>query len=644
MPRSLPGQRRSVAVAAPTKKKLSKREAQQIVLDGIASGMSVRAACAAAGRTEQGGHREWMRTDPAYKAEVERMRAVRQEAQDSGEQLDDGRLPVPDFPTFCEELGQPLFPHQLRTWDVLEGRPPRDMLTCFRYIEGGEWEPLGEDLPSGRVIINQPPGHAKTTTFSINYCTWMIHKNPNIRIVVICKDQSLAKQILGAVKFRLVSPVFRELHLKYAPEGGWKDQDASWTQTEIYVQGKNDGEKDPTMQALGIGGRIYGARSDVIVLDDAVTLGNVNEYDKQRRWLDQEVESRLDGGGLLALLGTRIAPIDLYSTMREVVDWDEKPVYTYFSMPALLTEGDDVSQWVPLWPERFPPHRLQKIRRDEATWALVYQQQDVAEDATFTSRAIEASINTQRYPGLGGMTGKAPGTRSNGMDGLYVIGGLDPAGAGNTAMIVCGYDRLVNKRFVIDGFNRKNCSPKDMRDKVKELTDTYHINEWVIERNGVQTILTQDEELTTFLRSRSCRLTPHLTAAGNKFDADYGVAAMAPLFLSCGEPGREDRGGPWSKTPEKALIELPAQRQNAWVAELINQLIVWQPSGMKQLQKTDLVMALWFTQVAVNRLTRNSREGRTHMENPYASLASLRERSVVNISDYLQAQLLEGVG
>jgi hypothetical protein len=153
------------------------------------------------------------------------------------------------------------------------------------------------------------------------------------------------------VKFRLTSPVYRDLHARYAPEGGWKDPDASWTQTEIYVQGKGDGEKDPTMQAFGIGGRIYGARSDVIILDDAVTLANVNEYEKQGRWLDQEVESRLDGAGLLALLGTRVAPTDLYSHMREFTDADDENVYTYFSMPAVLDEGEGgTDNWVTLWP------------------------------------------------------------------------------------------------------------------------------------------------------------------------------------------------------------------------------------------------------------------------------------------------------
>jgi len=639
--------RRSVA-RKNSQKQIPLAEAKQKVLAAIADGLKLDDALEAVGRTVATYH-DWRKKDPEFRAEADRLRSARADQPTSGV----GPAPVPDFPRFCEELGQPLHAHQLRMWDVMEGRKPRDPHPAMRYQSGTKWESACEGAPSGRVIINLPPGHAKTTTFSINYTTWLIHKNPNVKIIVVSKDQGLAKQILGAVKFRLTSPVYRDLHARYAPEGGWKDPDQSWTQTEIYVQGKGDGEKDPTMQALGIGGRIYGARSDVIILDDAITLANVNEHEKQQHWLEQEVESRLDGAGLLALLGTRIAPIDLYSELREMTvaadfaldeeddgdDLAEVPVYTYFSMPAILEEGDgNWRNWTSLWPEKFPPAALRRMRRREDRWALVYQQQDVAEDATFNARAVEASINSLRFPGP--MTEAGMGHRPGGMNGLHVIGGLDPATTGATAMIVLGLDRMTEKRYVLDGFNQRNTSPSLMRDTVKRLTDTYGISEWVIERNAFQRFLTQDDDLTSFLRSRGCRLTEHYTHQ-NKYDADFGIAAMAPLFLTCGKPPKSNTGGVWDKTPESALIELPSARQNAWVSELVNQLVVWQPSGMKQLQKTDLVMALWFTEIAVKRILNHGKTRMTHMSNPFASGARIGARTVVNLAEY-KRELLEG--
>lgn len=602
-------------------------EAKIIVLGEIAQGAKVEHACFVVNRSPE-TYKDWMKHDPDFKRSVQELRAARADSTVGG-----GPQPVPAFDVFCRDyLRQPLANHQYNMWDVLEGRPPRFPDVTFRHDTGTAWDTRNRHLPAGRVICNIPPGHAKTTTFSINYVCWLIHLDPNVKVIIVCKDQGLAVQILGAIKHRLVSPLYRDMHARFAPEGGWKDPDQSWTQTQIFVQGKGDGEKDPTVQALGIGGRIYGARSDIIILDDAVTLSNVSEYEKQHRWLDQEVESRLDGAGLLAILGTRVAPMDLYKTMREVVDFDDNPVYTYFSMPAVLDEGDgNPENWVPLWPERFSGTRLRKIRRDETTWALVYQQQDVSEDATFNAKAVEASVNSQRFPGP--MTETGMGHRPGGMAGLYVVGGLDPATVGHTAMVVTGLDRATQKRYVLDGVNTRGAQPKLIRDTVKRLTDTYKINEWVIERNAFQRFLTQDPELTTFLRGRGCKLTEHYTT-DNKYDADYGIAAMAPLFLTCGEPPSNGGGGSWRRTPETALIELPSQRQNAWVAELINQYVIWQPSGMKQGAKTDLVMAAWFTEIAIQRMLGHGRTRQTHADNPFASRGRLKERQVIDLASY----------
>ncbi len=48
-------------------------------------------------------------------------------------------------------------------------------------------------------------------------------------------------------------------------------------------------EKDPTVQALGIGGQVYGARANLIILDDCVTGANAHEWAKQLEWIQKEV-------------------------------------------------------------------------------------------------------------------------------------------------------------------------------------------------------------------------------------------------------------------------------------------------------------------------------------------------------------------
>lgn len=607
-------------------------EAKAKFLDLISQGWQINDAITAVGRKYE-TYKSWCKDDLEFKAAKDKARDAVAETEETG------RLPVPDFPEFCAELGMPMFPHQRRYWDVLHGAEP-EQHPLMKFRRGTEWDPSKADIPGGRMIFNGPPGFAKSTTFTVLWVLWLIHRDPNVRIILVSKTKDSAVKQLGRIKWYLTSSVNRSVISKYAPRQpdgtvGWKDPDQSWSQSQIFVMGKGDGEKDPTVEALGMGGQIFGARADLIILDDVVTLSNVNEYEKQMTWLDQEVESRLDGRGMLLLINTRVSPVDLFSQLRDVTDADDNYVYTYFSQPALLDEGDGTPEtWVSLWPEGFPAKRLRKMRRDESRWALVYQQQDVAEDATFDPKAVQASINSARFPGP--MSAGAMGHRAEGMDGLYVVGGLDPAAGGYTAMVICGLDRKTGKRFILDGFNQKATSVETLKSTMRRFTEQYRVNEWVVETNAAQKFLIQDAQLKAFLQGRGVKITPHNTNR-EKHDTDFGVMSMAQLFLTCGEPAKAGQGGPWRKTPETALIELPSPRQNAWVSELVNQLVVWQPTGMGQLTKTDLVMALWFTHLACDKLLNRGRDRAGHMHNPFLSKERARTRSVINIADYRAA-------
>jgi hypothetical protein len=98
-----------------------------------------------------------------------------------------------------------------------------------------------------------------------------------------------------------------------------------------------------------------------------------------------------------------------------------------------------------------------------------------------------------------------------------------------------GVSTRTGKRYVLDGFNQRNTTPSGDAGHGEAVHRPVQLNEWVIERNAFQRFLTQDEELKSFLRARGCKLTEHYTTE-NKYDADFGIQTMAPLFLTCGEP------------------------------------------------------------------------------------------------------------
>ena len=620
---------------AGTQKALPVEEAKARVLELIRDGYKVAEACKVVQRSPE-TYRDWMKTDAAFKAAVADIRSIKAEEKETGKPA------VPDFETFCRDwLKQPLHIHQLRMLDVIEGRPPRDLHSSMDYLPG---------YPQ-RVLINVPPEHAKSTTFTVNYSVWLIHKNPDVRIVIISQGKTLAQRMLYEIKLKLTSPLYREMHMRFAPEGGWKDPDNSWSQDAIYVKGKGDTiegvGKDPTVQALGLGGQIYGTRADVVFMDDTITTKNAREIDKQVILLDREIESRLpsdqEGGGLLAILGTRVAPQDLYRHLLDVTDHDDERVWTYFRQPAVLDYGNgDSSTWVTLWPEKWNGKSLARRKRSTA-WNLVYQQLNVDDEMTFKAEAVEASVNKGRFPGpiSGTNTGHQ---RPDGMNGLYVVAGIDPATVGCTAIIVAGLDRATGKRYVLDGWNRQNATSSQVIEKIKWFTDVYPIVEWVVEKNAFQRFLAQLPDVVNHLRSRGARIYEHYTTA-NKYDEDWGVQTMAPLFDSCGIPDPKSPSGRWKRTPEQALIELPCERQNEWVNDLIQQLTTWQPSGNAQKARFDLVMALWFTHIAFDKILRRSIKKQTHLDSPFMSAGARSRQQVVSLAAMRrEKQMMEAAG
>jgi hypothetical protein len=615
------------------RKSLSPAQAKPKVLDLIAQGFKVAEAMAAVDRTVN-TYRDWYKEDSDFAEQVKYLRDSSARARAGGV------APVPDFPEFAAEyLHQPLGPHHMRMYDVLQGREPRDLHPAMTFVQGR----------STRLLMNLPPDHGKSTTWTVNYVTWLIHKNPNIRVVIVSKTQPMAKKFLGAIKNRLISPMYREMHLKFAPEGGWKDPDGSWTTTEIYVKGRENGEKDPTVQALGVGGQIYGTRADVIILDDVADLASAGRYDWMEDWIGQDVDSRLGDTGVLLVAGTRVAPVDIYQRLKsdDYIDEDGTPVWTYFAQPAVLEYAASSKDWVTLWPAladgkpKYPGPALAKkkaVLRNERHWQLVYQQADVAETAIFPPEAIQCSIDRMRWHGP--LKAGVPGHREEGMRGLYVIGGVDPATVGHTAMLVIGVDRRTQKRWVLDGFDQAMLTPHQLREKIKHFTVEYGVKKWVVERNAFQAYLTRDEELLQWLYANGSQMKEHYTH-GNKYDPDFGVASMAPLFLSCGSPQPEGRPG-WKRTIGGGLVELPNPTQCLAIQTLTAQLAIWQPEGMKRGDLQDMVMAFWFCEIGAREYLGVGRNNAgNHLDNPFLSKRDHADRQVLDLNELEAAFLME---
>ena len=606
--------------------------AKRIILGAVAEGLTIEQACGSAGKSMK-TYEYYRRTDKAFADKVDRTRLGLKSKNFTETDAHDL-----SYAEFCERyMNHKVFAHQQNLVDVIEGREPSWLHPSMKFEKG---------LNGNRILINIPPNHAKSMSITVEYVTMKVAQNPNFRVLIVSQTQQLAADFLYAIKQRLTHPQYETFQQAYAAGVGFNSKSATWAATRVTFgdELRESSEKDPNIEAVGIGGQIYGKRADMIIVDDAVTLKNANEFEKQIRWLTQDVRSRLNPTGKLIVIGTRVASVDLY---RELRSEDRYPgglvPWTYLAMPALLEADEDPDKWVTLWPKsdmpfdgqgeedkdenglypRWSGRNLYNERQamDASTWALVYQQQDISENSAFDPVCVKGSIDGMRKSGR--LEPGHPGHPQS-IQGFTVVCGMDPAIVGDTAAVAYAIDRTTSKRYILDAIKITRPSPQQIRDIIINWTSLYTPSEWIIEKNAFQAFLTQDEGIKQHLASRGVILKEHHTGS-NKWDSGFGVASMSTLFGTKQSDGKHHRDN---------LIHLPSD-QSEMVKSLIEQLITWTPTTKG---KTDMVMALWFCEIRAREMLNYGQYATHHLKNPFLSRGEQAKRVVVNIDEMLAEQ------
>ena len=627
-------------------RKFTPAEAKAGALLAIKQGCTMAEAAAAVGRTKK-----WLENlralDKDYGHEIDVARARRQSAIEGGK---DPALYDLSFADWRKRfLKQDTYPHQQMWIDVLEGRPAKKFHPSITY------RPRSDRL----ILVNTPPFHAKSVTITQEYVTYKLCMNPAFRVVIISETAEAAQKFLFSIKQMLTSPEYVELQAAYAPEGGFRPErgDGRWGANQIYLAGRgrdavDKAAKDPSVQIVGIGGQIYGARADLIILDDCVSDKNVMGYEKQFDWLTRTVMSRAKTGKVL-VVGTRIAPVDLYAhLLNDEVYVSGKSPWTYIAQPAVLQFAEKPEDWVTLWPRSSKPMdeaadehpgedglytcwdgpSLLEVRSSNrpAVWALVYQQQTVGDDMTFQPLCVWGSVDRRRKPGP--LTAGAWGHPYNGMEGMRNILAIDPAGTGNAFLLALSADRVKRERWVMNAWMGTNTKPSWYADMIEQIVPAYEIHEIVIETNAYASWLMHDERITRFCRDRGVRLMPHFTQH-NKVDPDFGVATMSTLF---GSTRRQDDGHGNATGQERHagdnVIHLPDPDASPGVKALIDQLLTWLPGKRGGVLRQDGPMALWFAELRARAyLLGNDGPPQTHIKNKYLSPRRARHRATIPI-------------
>jgi len=386
----------------------------------------------------------------------------------------------------------------------------------------------------------------------------------------------------------------------------------------------------------------------LIILDDVVMNSNAHEWEKQIEWLQKEVITRLGRHGKLLIVGTRVAPVDLYKMIRDGAQWTGgKSPFTYFAMPAVLEFDEKPKNWKTLWPWTDRPEGEKDeanaeglypkwdgpslfTRRSEvapSVWAMVYQQEDVIEDAIFPPAAVAGCVNGMRKRGP--LKPGTPGHPKN-LESSYTVMGLDPAMTGNTAAVVATYNRSDSMIYILDAVNMTEPTPAKIRQLIEEWVQKYRPQELRIEINAHQKAYALDDDLRQWLGMYGCQLNSHFTGK-NKWDTSFGVASMASLFGSIRDGRFQDNN----------MIELPSNEGSEGLKALVQQLITWKPDTRNA---TDCVMALWFAIIRIREIMQQSSQSAKWMNNRWATRAQKSQRAAINLEEAFAEQWSETYG
>ncbi|PKR58422.1 phage terminase large subunit [Thalassospira lohafexi] len=212
---------------------------------------------------------------------------------------------------------------------------------------------LEECWKSGRheLLMMAFRSSGKSTLVGL-FCAWVLYGNADVRILVLAADLELAKKMVRNVK-RIVE---RHPLLAGLVPGG----SADWG-TERFTVKRGAVLRDPSMQAVGIGGNITGSRADVVICDDVEVPKNSDTAHKRAELREKlsEISYVLSPGGTQLYVGTPHSFYSIYADEVRPETGEAAPFlngFSRFTLPIVNEHGASN------WPERFDAGAIAAIK------------------------------------------------------------------------------------------------------------------------------------------------------------------------------------------------------------------------------------------------------------------------------------------
>lgn len=475
------------------------------------------------------------------------------------------------------------------------------------------------DLLPFYLLMTVAPGSGKSTLIE-DYATWRIVRYRALamerRVQLGSRTMRQAESYTHRVKTIL------EVNVKLIRAyGRFKPlEPAMWERGAFIIEtlpGVYHDEKEPTVMAASQDSGFLGFRGHLCLWDDLVSKANnrtVEAREGLQAWWADEAESRVEPGGLVALVGTRHGPTDLFASLAglkvaeaaddrldvtaDEVELAERPIYHVITYPvhderACPNPSDPRASahkgGCLLDARRYSWRRIQMLRAQlRGRFELTYQQNDADLDAMLVRMSwIDGSEDeTGQHPGcLDYQRGMWEALPPFALEDYGACITVDPSPTKFWAVQLLVHDRKHDVDYLV-AQERKRMQAIDLLDlKPGTLEYSGILEEWVlkareiginlryliIEHNAAQRFLTQYAFFRDWARSRGIVIIGHTTGA-NLLDPHYGIETIATRFLH-------------------GQVSLPYRTPitRARVKPLIDELLTF-PDG----DTDDTVKAFWF--------------------------------------------------
>lgn len=190
-------------------------------------------------------------------------------------------------------------------------------------------------------------GCGKSTIVGL-YCSWLLYRNPNLRLLILSAETNLAKMMSSNVKQIIETHPYTK-HLI-------PDKKLNWASTNFTIK-RDMAFRECSVTAKGIGANIVGSRADVIICDDVEVPNTASSFLK-REMLKNKLEDNdfiLTPNGFQLYIGTPHSENSIYNPNPK---YDEKEfLINYERMICKVIENGES-----VWPERFSLEKIERLK------------------------------------------------------------------------------------------------------------------------------------------------------------------------------------------------------------------------------------------------------------------------------------------